>query len=229
MSLIVAGIGRMVQGSCHTASTVGFGNQELVWASGPKKGEPRGQYFFAVAYLKTTADWRNEPLWGVGIFKEAKRSFPDHYTKRSFAFKVIDGDSTEQNDTGKKVCNRVGFAGHWVVKFSSNFAPAFSSRLHKKIDAKDIKCGDFLEVQFSVVGNGYPPKPGVFINPRMVQLAATGNEIVAEEDPTAVFSGNDALHLPEGASALVPLPEGASALVPKDSRIQLEAFQDSDA
>lgn len=203
-------VGRLVAGDLYKPNDKDAEGKPLVIKNGPQAGQPRVEFFFALAVPKTKAQWWEED-WGRVIFGAAAADFPRGETgSPNFAWKVKDGDSQVPNRRGKKPCDQEGWAGHWVLFFSGGFAPRVF-RLDEQnnpvpwADANAINLGDFVEVFGSVSGNGSPNQPGVYLNHSMVCFRGFGKRIVTGPDAGAVGFGAGAL--PPGASAM---PVGAT-------------------
>jgi len=208
-------VGRLVQGSLYKGSTTDAEGNPLVIKSGPNAGQPRTDYFFALAIPKGNEQSWAQTEWGKMIYDVGVKGFPNgQYNAPTFAWKIIDGDSTVPNRRGRKPCDREGFKGHWVLNFSSGYAPRiFNANGSQALtDPDHVKLGYYVQVAGTVSGNGSTQQPGVYLNHSMVALAGFGPEIVVGPDPTAVGFGNAAL--PAGASAtpLGGLPGAAPSL-----------------
>jgi hypothetical protein len=202
-------VGRLVQGDPFEAQTKNMQGQPLMTQS----GQPTQRYFIAVAFPKTDP---NFPAFYQKLVEVARASFPTLFnaqgqcTHPRFSFKLADGDGVDDN--GKSNATKEGFAGHWVVKFSSSFAPrcfhAGHYQPHEQIqDPKAIQRGYFVRVAGTIEGNDNPQKPGLYVNLSMVELAGVGPIISSGPDASAVF-GSAAPQLPAGAQ---PLPMNAAA------------------
>lgn len=210
-------VGRLVQGDPFEAQTKNQQGQPLRTQS----GEPTQRYFIAVAFPKMVngqpnaefaALWQKLEATGRAAFPGLNLVPPWDPACR-FSWKVADGDGVDDN--GKPNANKEGFAGHWVVKFSSSFAPrcfhAGHYQPHEQIqDPKTIKRGYFVRVAGTIEGNGQAQKPGIYVNLSMVELAGQGAEIVSGPDAAAVFGGAPVAQLPAGAT---PLPMHAQPLI----------------
>jgi hypothetical protein len=212
-------VGRLVQGSVDEPQTKDQAGNLRVVKSGPNAGQPNPQYFIAVAYAKTDAAF-NE-FYGL-LLRVAAQSFPNLFPNAAagdytcvhpkFAYKVIDGDG--KDDSGKLWSDREGFAGHWVVRFASGYAPrcfhAGRYAANEQIQEKGaIKRGYFVRVSGSVTGNDDAGKPGLFLNLDMVELSGYGPEITSGPDASQAF-GAAPTALPAGASAApITPPTGA--------------------
>ena len=202
--------GRLVQGSLTVAQDKDATGNPLVVKTGPNAGQPRVNYYFAVAIPKTPGvHWASED-WGAPIWAEGHAAFPGGQTQRAdFAWKITDGDSVEPDQNMKRPCDREGFPGHWVVRFSGGKAPQVYSLLPGQASpvlvpdpAGAVGLGDFVQVRGSVCGNGEITKPGVYLNHSMVCLRAYGPRISTGPDVASAGFGGGAL--PPGASFTPP-------------------------
>lgn len=202
-------VGRLVQGDPFEAQTKNMQGQPLMTMS----GQPTQRYFIAVAFRK---DDQAFAAFYAKLVEVARGSFPQLFDAQGqcshprFSWKVVDGDGVDDN--GKSNANKEGFAGHWVVKFSSSFAPrcfhAGHYQPHEQIqDPKAIQRGYFVRVAGTVEGNDNPTKPGLYVNLNMLELAGVGPVITSGPDAASVFGGA-APALPQGAQ---PLPMHAGA------------------
>jgi hypothetical protein len=206
--------GRLVQGSMTVGQTTDAENRPLLVKSGPNTGQPRVDYFFAVAIEKKAgeASWAQTP-WGQIVYQLGVAAFPaGQHQLPTFAWKVKDGDSQIPNKKGKKPCDQEGYKGCWVVYFSSGFAPkTYDSKGVQQIDPASIKLGHYVEVFGSVGGNDSQSQPGIFINHKLVAHAGFGPEISIGADASAVGFGGAALPVGATAAPVGALP-GVSAL-----------------
>lgn len=215
-------VGRLVQGDPFEAQTKNMQGQPLMTMS----GQPTQRYFIALAFAKNNPPNHptapNQPNAEFAAFYQklvdtARGSFPALFNAQGqcshprFSWKLMDGDGVDDN--GKSNATKEGFAGHWVVKFSSSFAPrcfhAGHYQPHEQIqDPKAIQRGYFVRVAGTIEGNENPTKPGLYVNLSMVELAGVGPIISSGPDASAVFGGA-AAQLPAGAQ---PLPMNAGAM-----------------
>lgn len=204
-------VGRLVQGDPFEAQTKNMQGQPLMTMS----GQPTQRYFIAVAFAKTDQAFG---AFYAKLVEVARGSFPQLFNAQGqcshprFSWKLVDGDGVDDN--GKPNANKEGFAGCWVVKFSSSFAPrcfhAGHYQPHEQIqDPKAIPRGYYVRVAGTIEGNDNAQKPGLYVNLSMVELAGQGPIISSGPDAGAVFGGV-AGALPAGAS---PLPMHAAAPV----------------
>lgn len=211
-------VGRFVQGDVFEAQTKDQQGNPLTVKTGPNAGQPTQRYFMAVAFAKNDAAFG--PFYQQ-IFDTARAAFPQHFnaqgkcTHPKFAFKVMDGDGVDDN--GKQNNQKEGFAGHWVVKFGSSFAPkAFNKghyQPHEQVTDKNaIRRGYFVRIAGTIEGNNNAQKPGVYVNLNMVELAGYGDEIVSGPQADAVFGGAPTAGvMPAGFR---PTPAGGSPALP---------------
>ena len=186
---ILSPVGRMVQGHPMVMTGQGFGNKPLT----NKDGQPREECFFAVAFPKTdpimAQIWQQLQQAAIAGFPGGQAQWP------TFSWKVKDGDQPPHN-------TKEGFPGHYVISFKSGFMPkVFTKGGAAQIAEKSqLKCGDYVRVYFGVAANNDKAKPGLFINPSVVELVGYGSEIFSGPDGT-VFGDNPVAALPPGASA----------------------------
>lgn len=208
---VTSPVGRIVQGSLYEPNRTDAEGKPLVIKNGPNAGQPRVDYFFALAIPKGTEQhWAHTP-WGQIIWQIGNQAFPHAAQAEGFAWKITDGDSQKpgkifQGKPGKKPCENEGFPGHWVIKLSGGFAPKIYRQEgggYVQITEKDfVKPGYYVEVNFSVEGNGSQNQPGVYLNHSMVCFRAYGQEIVF--GPDVASAGFGASPLPAGASMTPP-------------------------
>ncbi len=194
-------VGRLVMGSLYKPQTTDAEGKPLVNKSGPNAGQPKVQYFFAVAIPKGTEQHWSQTQWGAEIWKCGHEAFPQAAASPQFAWKIVDGDSAVPNRRGITPVSREGYRGNWVISFTSGFAPKIYNRDGSAaiVEPDAVKLGYYVQVNANVAGNGSQQQPGVFINHSMVALSAFGEEISVGADPTS--AGFGAAPLPAGASA----------------------------
>lgn len=199
-------VGRLVSGSLSEPQTTDAEGKPLVVKSGPNAGQPRVDFYFALAIPKGAEQHWAYTEWGQTIYQAGAAAFPQAHQSQKFAWKVQDGDSQIPNSKGKRNCDRPGYPGHWIVSFSSGYTPNVYSQngtaFTQITDLKSVKLGYYVQVQGNVQGNGSQQQPGVFLNHRMICLRGYGEEIVV--GPDVASAGFGAAPLPAGASA-VPL------------------------
>lgn len=196
--------GRIVGGSVLTGRRTDFQGKPLT----TQAGEPRIEYFMALAVPKNEA---NELL--ALIRQVAASSFslgePD---RPNFSWKFEDGDSQTPNSRGRRPCDRAGYPGNIVFRFSSGFPPKlYDSQIQEIVDPNKVQLGDYLRVHGTIRGNDSSMQPGLYLNHDMVQFLGTGERIVTGPDARAVFGGNESSHvqprpLPPNPPEAVPPP-----------------------
>ena len=201
-------VGRIVAGSLYRPNNTNFDGQPLVYKTGPDAGKPRVQYFFALAIPKGPGEthWANT-AWGSEIWKVGHAAFPQAAQRPDFSWKVEDGDSTIPNKRGRIPRENEGWAGNWIIKFSSSFAPTIYENQGgawvKILEENKVKPGYYVQVNFSPEGNGQSNNPGVYLNPSMIAFSAYGEEI--NFGPNVEDAGFGNAPLPVGASTM-PVP-----------------------
>lgn len=201
--------GRIVQGDLYEPNTTDMQGNPLKVQSGQNAGQPRVEYFFKVAIPKTQAQWWLEP-YGQQVFAIAAAAWPQGQTSNpKFAWKIEDGDDATPNFErgGRKNCETEGFAGCWVIKFSSGFATkVIDSQGNPMLQPGLVKRGFWVEVLGTVNSNENAQKPGIFINHNAVAFRAPDKEITSGPDLRTVGFGR--APLPPGVTAA---PVGAAA------------------
>ena len=195
-------VGRLVMGSMYEPQRKDMAGNPLVVKRGPNAGQPLVKYFFAVAFAKAPGEMHwNQTSWGAIIWKFAHDAWGAIADAPAFAYKVVDGDSQIPNVKGVKPASREGYPGHWVVSFSSSFAPnLYNANGSMPLTAEQvIKCGYYIQINCDIDSNNEQTKPGIYINHKMVAFSGFGQEIYQGPDPTAAGFGQS------------PLPAGASA------------------
>lgn len=228
--------GRLVQGHPMQGQDKDKDGKPYVAKSGKNAGQPITKYFVSVAFPKMV-DYGQQG-GGVQANKEfgafysmmdaqARASFPHLFENNGtgkclhprFAWKLMDGDGTDSN--GKQNNTKEGFAGHWIVKFASQYAPRcfFKDKYDPSQqiqNPKEIKTGDYCRISGSMDGNGVvagsSEVPGLFINLNLFEHSFYGKEIVSGPDATAAFGGTNA-----GSG---PIPIGATSTPVGDASAQ---------
>jgi hypothetical protein len=210
---ITSPVGRIVSGSLYKPNNKDFDGNPLVTKTGPNAGQPRVQYFFGLAIPKGTEKHWAETEWGAKIWQVGHTAFPQAAQRPDFAWKITDGDSQVPNKRGHKPCDAEGHPGHWIIKFSGGYAPKVYAQengtMVPVLEENYVKPGYWVQVAFSVDGNGNQNNSGVYLNHSMVCFRAYGQEIVSGPDVNE--AGFGAAPLPAGASltppaSTVPLP-----------------------
>lgn len=217
-------VGRIVMGSLYKANTTDAEGKPLVVKNGPNAGQPRVDFFFALAIPKQGEQSWAQTTWGQTIFGVGRAAFPQACQSPTFAWKIEDGDSQIPNKRGKKPCDNEGWRGCWILKFSGGYAPKVfrqdGSGYVQVTEADYVKPGYYVEVACSVDGNGSQSQPGIYLNHSMVCFRAYGPEIVF--GPNVEEAGFGQAPLPAGASmtppaSSLPMPAAGAAPVPAAS------------
>lgn len=165
-----------------------------------KDGEQSVRYGFGLSVSKADlADPQKAGQLLAAMQAEAHAIYPSGHIPPAFAWKFKDGDTID--DQGKPFALREGYQGCYVFAMTTNIPIRFfrfENGAHLQV-ADGIKCGDYVNVQVMVkahaaIGQG---KPGLYLNPMMVQLAAPGKEIINAPSAEQVF-GNVAPQTPAG-------------------------------
>lgn len=214
-------IGRLVQGDCFTPQTKDQQGNPRVIKTGPNAGQPNPQFYIGVAFAKNDPQW---PAFWAMIDRVARSEWPALFpnpqagsTNPKFAYKVLDGDGYDTN--GKANNLKEGWAGHYVVRFTSSFAPKLFRAGHYQpqdqiTDPQALKRGYYVRVNGSIKGNDNPQNPGLFLNFDLVEIAGFGPEIVSGPDAGEAFGGAPVGYVPPGMSATPILPGGPAGAPP---------------
>ncbi|WP_287278671.1 hypothetical protein [Ralstonia sp.] len=205
-------VGRFVMGDLYTPNDKDGEGKPLLVKNGPNTGQPRVEYFLAVAIPKGHERGWWETPWGAQIYQAGAAAFPQAVQAASFSWKIEDGDSAVPNRRGRKPCDNEGWRGCWVLKFASGYAPKIvNADGSQELTAPGaVKAGYFVQVFGSVNGNNSSQNPGVRLNPNAVALSGYAEEIVVGRDYASVGFGQG-VQLPPGASSV---PVGAMASPP---------------
>lgn len=214
---ITSPVGRIVAGSLYKPNTTDFDGKPLVYKTGADAGKPRVQFFFAIAIPKNPGEthWAYSE-WGKVIWGVGNTAFPQAAQRPDFAWKVEDGDSMIPNKRNKKPAEQEGWKGCWVIKFTSSFAPTIykqeGNAWIQLTEPEAVKCGYYIQVAFTVDGNGQQSNPGVYLNPSMICFRAYGTEI--NFGPNVEAAGFGAAPLPAGAMMAPPAATTLPGLPP---------------
>ena len=203
-------VGRLVQGSLYEPQTTDAENKPLTVRTGPNAGQPRVEYYFALAIPKGHERLWSETEWGAKIWAVGHAGFPNGQADSPhFAWKIQDGDSNIPNKAGRKNCDREGYPGHWVLNFSSGFAPSIHNEngTQQILEENAVNLGDWIQVYGSIVDNGSTQQPGIFLNHSMVAFVYYGKRIILGADPKSIGFGRTGQPMPAGASK-TPLTQG---------------------
>lgn len=210
---------RFVQGDLFEAQTKDMQGNPRVVKSGPNAGQPAPQFFVAGAIPKNDPHW---PAFEAQIKQVAAAAFPSLFPQGpqgacvnpNFSFKIIDGDGRDM--TGKLNSEKEGFAGHWVVRFTTGFAPSIYpkgkySPMDRINDKNLVRRGHYIRIAGTMSGNNDMMKPGVYLNMSLVEHCGYGDEIVSGPSASEAFA--QPAVLPAGASP-TPLAAAPHAVPP---------------
>lgn len=198
---------RLIQGDCFVGNDKNKSGQPKT----DKSGNPVTTWFIAAAGQKGVPDVE---AFKTMIEQEARMTAPQWFNPDGsckhpkFAFKIMDGDGID--DDGKPNANKPGMAGHWVFKFSSNYAPrCFQAGKYMPQDmlqyvpggVNPIPRGDYIHVSGTMEFNSDNAKPGMYVNLGMVVWVGLGERIISGPDAATVFAGIGA---PGGVPQPVP-------------------------
>lgn len=222
---LTTSVGRLVSGRPGVGITTDDKGQPLLFKSGKNAGQPATRYNFGVAFPKTpgVTHWSQEPSLGFVSGQAGQQWLPAVWTfghaeykavaqHRDFAWKIIDGDSTEVNTKGTKPCDREGWPGHWVVFFTTYLKPQLVNANGTQVltDDEAIRTGYYVQVIAEITPNNSTDSPGLYFNPRAVALAGYGQEIQGSGGVDTKNAGLGGAPLPAGASATPPAGVGAT-------------------
>lgn len=200
--------GRFIGGSLYQGSTKDDKGIAKVYKSGANAGQPRTDYSVGIAIKKTKAHWAEEPGWGQAIWAEGHAAWPAGQAQHpSFAWKIIDGDSTIPNKKMKRPCDQEGYAGHWIIWFGGTTPPKLAVAIGTEPQWNDTPnfCmpGDIIEVKGSVVGNESSDTAGVYMNYEAVCMRAYHKDgRIQSQSIDLASAGFGAAPLPAEATAM---------------------------
>jgi len=170
--------GRFVQGDAFEPQTTDQQGAPLTIKTGPNAGQPTKRWFMAVAYSKTDpatipylmqiAQYGAQvwpTFWPGGVTAAAPLFGCSH---PRFSMKVMDGDGLDDN--GKPNKDKPGFAGHYVVKYSTSIqAPGVWQEpnyddLARINDSKMLPRGYFVRINHTIQSNDNDQRPGLYVN-----------------------------------------------------------------
>jgi len=202
--VITTPVGRLVEGSLYKGNDRDADGNPLIYKSGKNAGQSRVDFYFAVAIPKGSEAHWNQTEWGQTVENVAKAAFPKTYQRHDFSWKITDGDSTVLNKANRRPCDKEGFPGHWIIRFSRPFSPKIwnADGTKQLMDEDVVNLGDYVQVHASVAGNSSDKTPGVYINHLLVAFSGYGERILLGPDARTVGFGQSPL--PAGASTTPP-------------------------
>lgn len=217
INAITTPVGRLVWGGPFKAYPVTEDNK--VPKKDPATGAPLTEYALGIAFAK------NDPEV-VKFIQELLRidaaAWPQFHDAAGqllpgvkFHNKIIDGDGYDKQ--GRPYSTRDGYAGCWIIKFNSRFAPScYQHNGQQWVQINDpnaIKPGYYIRVDGTTASNNSGQSPGMYRNLGMVAFIGYGPEIVSGPDANDRF-GSAPVALPPGASATPLAPQAALPQVP---------------
>lgn len=199
-------IGRLVYGNPATAYPVKddkTGQPKLDAA-----GQPITATSFGVAIPKQGEQHWNQTQWGAVLWNAGNEGWGQMCQRPDFAWKVTDGDSQVPNKRGNVPCHKEGYAGHWVINFSTRISVKLFDYIHSQgaeiMQEGVIKTGHYIQVfgnaEANNKNNPNVQSPGIYVNPVYVAHSAYGPEIVSISGPDVSEVGFGGGQLPPGAS-----------------------------
>lgn len=152
-------------------------------------------------------------IWAA-IHNQVRALYPSGQPPQNFAWKYKDGDGQGTDERGGVVdySKKEGYPGCLVFTLSTtNYPPRFFKWENGNVQVADgIKCGDYVNVQVEVAGQ-VSAKPGLYLNPKAVQLMAPGKEIINAPSADQLF-GTAA---PPAPSNYVPPTQPTMPMMPQ--------------
>ena len=188
-------------------------------------GSPKVAFRFGLAIPKMPGEshWAYSEE-GKVIWAQGHADHPQAAGGSDFSWKVTDGDSATKTAKAKTAPkDKEGYPGHWVYTFNSSYPIKFVNADGSAylLDKGAVKCGDYVQVAGSVVGNT-GKSPGVYLNHNVVSLQGLGQAIMGGVDPKTLGFGSGpqpagmmpvgSMHT--GGQPPPPAPGGAQPLPP---------------
>jgi len=213
-------VGRMVQGDAWTPNDEDYDGNPLTVKTGANAGQPRVEYFIGVAYAKTDPaalayllQLKAEMVaaWPA-LFPGGGNNTPPSFgcTDPTFSSKIIDGDGLDRK--GKPHNAKEGFAGHWVVRYSSGYAPEVTKMdEHGKrllvTDKGELRRGYYVRPYGLYATNGNTANAGMYSNLDKISVERIGEVIISGPTAEQAFDG-----APGGPAAAAPPPPPAAGV-----------------
>lgn len=205
-----SGVGRVVWGRPGVFTPVTDDDGKAVIN---EDGTPALDMSFGVAFPK--AEFL-QFLWPL-MLQAAAEDFPAVAQQgaagapQDYAWKYVDGDAATGHKKGKPYNEREGYAGCYVLAFTTRIQGATSywkpsltqPGVWDQIAHTDIKTGDYVAVSGQFVSHkakNARSKPGLYTNPQGIMLVGVGQAIINTPDAQTMFGGMN-YQLPPGATA----------------------------
>jgi len=129
---------------------------------------------------------KNDPAWNQvwsAMNEVARAAFPHLFSPDgncvlpTVAWKVVDGDGYDT--TGKQNSSKEGFAGHFVLRLTSGFAPKVFLKnrydpSQQVMDARELPTGYYIRALIDITSNDDATKPGIYLNLKLVEVDKPG-------------------------------------------------------
>jgi hypothetical protein len=211
-------VGRLVYGDVFEARAQTKNGQAVLIKSGPNAGKPKISCNFGLAVPKVLANGMPNTAMDEfrrNIIEQARAGYPQFFngaidvftgkpgsTHPRMTFKIQDGDGVDGE--GKPNSGKEGWAGNWVITFSSTNPPrVFDIEVgldpaQQLQDKTRVLPGDYIAVQGTCEANIGSETPGVYMNHSMVCRISGGVRIVNGPKAADAFAGIAAGALPPG-------------------------------
>ena len=215
--------GRLVQGDAFEPQTKDQNGAPLTIKTGPNAGQLTQKWFMAVAFQKddpTTLPYLQK------MAEHARTCWPAYFAAFNantpplfgcshprFSIKIMDGDGLDDN--GKSNAAKDGFAGCYVVKYSTSIKapgvwqePNFDD-MAQITDPRALPCGYYVRVLHTVSSNENDQRPGMYVNLDKVAISAdqAGAAVIQRGTSAAdAFGGAGGATPPPTTPPAVPAP-----------------------
>lgn len=222
MGTFAAPTGRLVWGDPFTATKVMDDKTNPPTPKRDAQGNEIWEFAIGVAYAK------NDPLW-PGFRETMKRddriAWPQFHGPNGevlpgvkFADKITDGDGLNQKGQPRAVEGN-GYAGHWIVKYATRFAPSVhyhdGRQWVQMVDKTMLRLGDYVQISGSSSTNNSQQSPGMHRNFNMVAYYGKGQEIIKGPDANQVFAAPPPGYVaPTPGMVTAPPPGPGPAAIP---------------
>jgi hypothetical protein len=211
-------VGRLVYGSPTRRNPVTDNHgKPVMQADGVT---PATEINFGIAIPKQGEQFFQQTEWGAKIYEAVKSGWQRGEEQRGdFSWKVTDGDSNIPNKKGNIPCQKEGYAGHWVINFSTRLTVKLYDYIHSQggeiFEDGTIQTGHYIQVYATAEPNNKNnpnvQTPGVYLNPVYVAHSAYGPLIQTSTGPDVDTVGFGGGQLPPGATTT---PQGNGGFNP---------------
>lgn len=217
-------VGRLVYGSPTRRNPVTDNHgKPVMQADGVT---PATELSFGVAIPKQGEQFFQQTEWGAKIYEAVKSGWQRGEEQRAdFSWKVTDGDSNIPNKKGNIPSQKEGYAGHWVINFSTRLNVKLYDYIHSQggeiFEDGTIQTGHYIQVYATAEPNNKNnpnvQTPGVYLNPVYVAHSAYGPIIQTSSGPDVSTVGFGGGQLPPGATTT---PQGNGGFNPAGQQPQ---------